>query len=185
MCGSKRNGTERSDSSCPIRPMNKIGKNPRGMVRAFCKKHGICVSCLRRWTDRAARNAINRVQEHRGCAVAEIMCEMSKRVSACGATSDPRPLPTSAARSAKIATLGRSDSASIRTTRFLAGDCSGCCRNRSPVTTVGECRHRLPTGLRLTIRSRSSIHVARAPGYRHPGSALKKTVVHIFHQQQD
>jgi hypothetical protein len=28
------------------------GKNPGGMVRAFCKKHRICVSCRHRWTER-------------------------------------------------------------------------------------------------------------------------------------
>jgi len=32
--------------------MSSSGKNPGGMVRAFCKKHRICVSCRRRWTDR-------------------------------------------------------------------------------------------------------------------------------------
>ena len=30
----------------------RSGKNPSGMVRAFCKKHRICVSCYRRWTER-------------------------------------------------------------------------------------------------------------------------------------
>jgi hypothetical protein len=27
-------------------------KNPSRIVRAFCKKHRICVSCFRRWTER-------------------------------------------------------------------------------------------------------------------------------------
>ncbi len=35
-----------------IRPMNNSGKNPGRMVRAFCKKHRICVSCRQRWTVR-------------------------------------------------------------------------------------------------------------------------------------
>jgi len=44
--------SECSDSRCPIRPMSRSGKNAGRMVRAFCKKHRICVSCLRRWTER-------------------------------------------------------------------------------------------------------------------------------------
>ena len=33
--------------------MNRSGKiSNRIMVRAFCKKHRICVSCFRRWTER-------------------------------------------------------------------------------------------------------------------------------------
>jgi hypothetical protein len=32
--------------------MIRNGKNPAGMVRAFCKKHRICASCFRRWTER-------------------------------------------------------------------------------------------------------------------------------------
>jgi hypothetical protein len=40
------------DSPCGTRAMSRSGKNPSRMVRAFCKKHRICVSCLRRWTER-------------------------------------------------------------------------------------------------------------------------------------
>jgi hypothetical protein len=40
------------DSPCPTRPMTTRSNNPSRMVRAFCKKHRICVSCLRRWTER-------------------------------------------------------------------------------------------------------------------------------------
>ena len=32
--------------------MSTTATNPRTLVRTFCKKHGICVDCLRRWTDR-------------------------------------------------------------------------------------------------------------------------------------
>ena len=32
--------------------MTRPDKNPAAMVRAFCKKHGICVSCRQRWTER-------------------------------------------------------------------------------------------------------------------------------------
>jgi len=32
--------------------MDKQGKNPSSMVRSFCKRHGICVTCRRDWTVR-------------------------------------------------------------------------------------------------------------------------------------
>jgi len=60
---------------------------------------------------RAAGNATGRTRSTRNRSCAGTTSEMSKRASACGAISSPRPPPTSAARSAKIATLTRSDSA--------------------------------------------------------------------------
>jgi hypothetical protein len=32
--------------------MTRPDKNPAAMVRAFCKKHGICPDCRQRWTER-------------------------------------------------------------------------------------------------------------------------------------
>ncbi len=32
--------------------MKQADKNPAAMVRAFCKKHGICASCRQCWTER-------------------------------------------------------------------------------------------------------------------------------------
>ena len=54
--------------------MKTADKNPRAMVRAFCKKRGICVSCLRRWAVRGttrceecnqAHAKYQKVREHR------------------------------------------------------------------------------------------------------------------------
>jgi len=59
---------------------------------------------------RAAGNATGRTRSTRNRSCAGTTSEMSKRASACGATSSPQLLPTSGARSAKIATRTRSGS---------------------------------------------------------------------------
>ncbi len=35
-----------------LEPMSMRGQNPSAMVRVFCRKNRICVSCFRRWTER-------------------------------------------------------------------------------------------------------------------------------------
>jgi len=60
----------------------------------------------------AARNVIGRTRNTRNRSCAGTTSEMSKQAFAFGATSDPRLPPTSAARSAKIATLTGSNAAS-------------------------------------------------------------------------
>jgi hypothetical protein len=62
-------------------------------------------------TRRAAGNAIGHARSTRNRFCGGTTSETSKRASACGATSSPQLLPTSGARSAKIATLTRRDSA--------------------------------------------------------------------------
>jgi predicted CXXCH cytochrome family protein len=44
--------------------VNRSSKNPSRMVRAFCKKHRICVGCFRHWVDRDTTRCVKCNRAH-------------------------------------------------------------------------------------------------------------------------
>jgi len=101
----------------PTRPMKTADKNPRAMVRAFARNvASVSVASVdgRCAGQHGARSAIRRTQSTRRCESIGTMKGMSKRESACGATSDPRRPPTSVARNVRMTTIAERNEASDR-----------------------------------------------------------------------
>src|SRR5713226_9841126 len=47
-----------------VKSTDRRGKNPSGMVRAFCKRHRICVTCRHHWTVRGTTRCEKCIRAH-------------------------------------------------------------------------------------------------------------------------